>query len=312
MARELDGRVVVVTGAGRGLGREHALLLAREGAHLVVNDLGAGRDGQGADRTPAHDIVDQITAAGGHAVASTDDVADPAGAQRLVDTAVEAFGDLHGIVSNAGILRDRVLVNMTDDDWRLSVRVNLDGTFFPVRAAARYWRERGKAGHDVAAAVVNTSSEAGVFSNAGQSNYVAAKSAVASLTEVWHKELGRYGIRVNAILPRARTRLTNGVTPGARSDGSFDKWDPANVSPFVAYLLTKSCPLSGEVFLVAGSRVQRAAPWRLDPTWRLDGDGRWEVDGLHHAVSARGVPADPDRDTGMIKDAPVPGDRSAR
>ncbi len=300
----LDGRVIVVTGAGRGIGAEHVRLLAAEGAQLVVNDLGGSSDGSGADAGPAAALVAEIEAAGGHAVANTDDVADADGAQRLVDTAIEAFGDLHGLVNNAGVLRDRTLVSMTEDDWETSLRVNARGTFLPSRAAARYWRERSKAGHEVHAAVVSTSSESGVFANAGQTNYAAAKAGVAAMTEVWHKEMRRYGVRFNAILPRARTRLTESMLK-APPEGVFDTWDPANVSPFVAYLLTAGCEIAGEVFLVGGGLVQRAAPWRLDASWKLDGDHRWSVTELAGAVDALGVPQDPDRDTGAVSRRPL-------
>ena len=304
MTGALDGRVIIVTGAGRGIGAEHVRLLAREGAQLVVNDLGGSPDGSGADAGPAAQLVAEVEAAGGHAVASTDDVADPDGAQRLVDTALEAFGGLHGLVNNAGVLRDRTLVSMTEDDWETSLRVNARGTFLPTRAAARYWRDRAKAGHVVKAAVVSTSSESGVFANAGQTNYAAAKAGVAAMTEVWHKELVRYGVRCNAILPRARTRLTEAMLKAVEGD-AFDAWDPGNVSPFVGYLLTEGCPIAGEVFLVSGSLVQRAAPWRLDPSWRLDAGGRWDVAGLAAAVEQLGVPTDPDRDTGAVSRRPL-------
>ena len=298
------GRVVIVTGAGRGIGAEHARLLASEGALVVVNDLGGSADGSGADAGPAAALVAEIEAAGGRAVANTDDVADADGAQRLVDTALDAFGGLHGLVNNAGVLRDRTLVAMTDDDWETSLRVNARGTFMPTRAAARYWRERSKAGHEVRAAVVSTSSESGVFANAGQTNYAAAKAAVAAMTEVWHKEMFRYGVRCNAILPRARTRLTEALLKPPK-EGRFDAWDPANVSPFVGYLLTEACPVAGEVFLVGGSTVQRAAPWRLDPSWKLDGDHRWGVAELADAVERLGPPTDPDRDTGGVSRRPL-------
>jgi NAD(P)-dependent dehydrogenase (short-subunit alcohol dehydrogenase family) len=258
--RSLDGAVVVVTGAGRGIGREHALLLAAEGAKVVVNDLGGAQDGTGAETGPAQQVVEEIHAAGGTAVASGDDVAEPDGAHRVIQTAIDAFSRLDAIVNNAGVLRDRVLVNLTEDDWDVVARVNLRGTFLVTRAAARYWRDQHKAGGQVGAAVVNTSSESGVFGNPGQANYAAAKAGIASLTQVAAKELARYGIRVNAILPQARTRLTESTFGDAMAPkaGQFDRWHPGNVSPFVAYLCCPSCEISGEVFLVGGSRVQRA------------------------------------------------------
>jgi NAD(P)-dependent dehydrogenase (short-subunit alcohol dehydrogenase family) len=296
----LTGRVIIVTGAGRGIGREHALLLASEGAQVVVNDLGGGADGTGADAGPAAEVVAEIEAAGGVAVASQADVADSEGAQSLIDLAVNTFGGLHGLVNNAGILRDRTLVNMSDDEWDISIRVNLRGTFLVSRAAAQYWRAKSKAEEDIARpAIVNTSSESGVFANAGQSNYAAAKAGVASLTEVWHKELRRLPVRVNAILPRARTRLTESMT-GAPREGRFDKWDPANIPPFVAYLLGEDTEISGQVFLVGGGLVQRAVPWTLDADWKLDKPERWTIDELAKAVAEVGIPTNEGRNTGGI------------
>jgi NAD(P)-dependent dehydrogenase (short-subunit alcohol dehydrogenase family) len=288
----LDGRVVIVTGAGRGIGREHALLFAQEGASVLVNDLGGGQDGEGSASGPAQQVVEEIKATGGQALANGDDVADEAGAKRIVAAALEAFGRLDGLVNNAGILRDRVLVNIEDADWDLVVRVNLRGTFLMTREAARYWREQSKAGAEVSGSVVNTSSESGVFGNPGQANYAAAKAAVASLTQVASKELQRYGVRVNAILPQARTRLTEGAFGDALAakEGEFDRMNPANVSPFVGYLLSSACPLSGEVFLVGGSRVQRIQPWTKDPGWKLMSEGRWTIEALTKAVAEAGVP----------------------
>ncbi|KOS58199.1 SDR family oxidoreductase [Rhodococcus rhodochrous] len=289
----LEGRTVIVTGAGRGIGREHALLFAAEGANVVVNDLGGAQDGSGAAIGPAEEVAQEIRAAGGQAVANGDDVADEEGAARIVQTAVDTFGDLHGLVNNAGILRDRVLVNISPEDWDLVVRVNLRGTFLMTRAAGNYWREQSKAGKDVSAAVVNTSSESGVFGNPGQANYAAAKAAVASLTQVAAKELQRYGVRVNAILPQARTRLTEGAFGDALAakEGEFDRWDPANVSPFVVYLNSPASTITGEVFLVGGSRVQRVKPWEKDPEWKLITEGRWTLDAIDKAVAEAGIPA---------------------
>lgn len=289
----LDGRTIIVTGAGRGIGREHALLFAKEGANVVVNDLGGAQDGSGAAAGPAQDVVDEITAAGGKAVANGDDVADPAGVERIVATAIDTFGGVHGLVNNAGILRDRVLVNIDPEDWDLVLKVNLRGTFLMTREVGRYWREQSKAGNEVSGSVVNTSSESGVFGNPGQANYAAAKAGVASLTQVASKELQRYGVRVNAILPQARTRLTEGAFGDALSgkEGEFDRFDPANVSPFVGYLLSPNCVLSGEVFLVGGSRVQRIQPWQKDSGWKLMTEGRWTLDALEKAVADAGVPS---------------------
>jgi NAD(P)-dependent dehydrogenase (short-subunit alcohol dehydrogenase family) len=294
----LDGTVAIVTGAGRGIGREHALLLAASGAAVVVNDLGGGPDGAGAAGGPAREVAEEITAAGSRAVADGSDVADPAGAQAVIDTALTAFGRLDTLVNNAGILRDRVLVNMSDEDWDIVVRVNLRGTFLMTRAAARHWRAEHKHGRPPRASVVNTSSESGVFANPGQVNYAAAKSGVATLTQVAAKELGRYGVRVNAILPRARTRLTTGTFGDAldrADDGTFDKWHPGNISPFVVCLAAPDCEITGEVFVVGGSRVQRIRPWSADPGWKLQTDGRWTPDELAEAISEAGLPGAPAR-----------------
>ncbi|AII10928.1 SDR family oxidoreductase [Rhodococcus opacus] len=289
----LGQTVAVVTGAGRGIGREHALLLAAEGAKVVVNDLGGRQDGTGAGASPAEEVVAEIHANGGEAVANSDDVSDAEGAQQIIDTALESFGRLDVVINNAGILRDRVLVNIEDEDWDLVVRVNLRGTFLVTRAAARHWRAESKAGRPVNASVVNTSSESGVFGNPGQANYAAAKAAIASLTQVSAKELERYGVRVNAILPQARTRLTVGAFGDAldAGEGKFDRFDPANVSPFVAYLASPESELSGEVFLVGGSRVQRIKPWEKDPEWKLQTEGRWTVAELGKAVLDAGAPS---------------------
>jgi NAD(P)-dependent dehydrogenase (short-subunit alcohol dehydrogenase family) len=288
----LDGRVAIVTGAGRGIGREHALLLAAEGAKVVVNDLGGGHDGTGAATGPAEDVAAEIRAAGGEAVANGNDVADADGANALVAQAVETFGRLDVLVNNAGILRDRVLINLDDADWDLVVRVNLGGTFTMTRAAGNHWREQSKAGVEVNASVINTTSESGVFGNPGQANYAAAKAAVASLTQVAAKELKRSGVRVNAIAPQARTRMTESAFGDALAakEGKFDRFNPANVSPFVAYLASPLCELTGEVFIVGGSRVQRVKPWEKDRDWKLDTDGRWSVDALAKAVADAGVP----------------------
>ena len=263
----LDGRIAIITGAGRGIGREHALLFAAEGAKVVVNDLGGAVDGAGGDRSPAEQVADEITAAGGQAVANHDDVTDWDGGKRLVDAAIDAFGDLHVLVNNAGILRDRVLVNMSEADWDSVIHVHL--------------KEQTKAGKEVKASVVNTSSTSGLLGNPGQSNYGAAKAGIAAFTTIAADELVRYGVRVNAIAPAARTRMTE-QTPGlseivqAPADASvFDSWDPANVSPLVAYLSTESCPATGKVYFVQGGQVRLFQPWTM--TDSLDKDDRWTV-----------------------------------
>jgi NAD(P)-dependent dehydrogenase (short-subunit alcohol dehydrogenase family) len=277
----LDGRVAIITGAGRGLGREHALLFAGEGAKVVVNDLGGDAHGEGADATPAQQTVADIVAAGGEAVVNGDNVADWEGAQRLVQQAVDTFGDLHVLVNNAGILRDRVIINMTEAEWDAVIAVHLKGHFCPTRHAATYWREQTKAGKEVRASIIHTSSTSGLFSNPGQANYDSAKSGIATFSQVCAKELVRYGVRSNAIAPGARTRLTL-ETPGLGDmvkppddPGAFDIWDPANVSPFVAYLATADCPISGETFLVQGGVVQRAKSWSTAE--KIDKGDRWTV-----------------------------------
>jgi NAD(P)-dependent dehydrogenase (short-subunit alcohol dehydrogenase family) len=284
----LDGRVAIITGAGRGIGREHALLFAAEGASVVVNDLGGAMDGTGDDRTPAQLVVDEITAIGGRAIANADNVADWDGGKRLVDAALEAFGDLHVLVNNAGILRDRVLINMTEAEWDAVIAVHLKGHFVPTRHAATYWREQTKAGRDVRASVINTSSTSGLLANPGQANYGAAKSGIATFSEITAKELTRYGVRVNAIAPAARTRLTES-TPGlgdivaAPADpGKFDLWDPANISPLVAWLATEACPATGRVFFVQGGRVALFRPWAMAE--EITKEERWTVAELDAAM----------------------------
>jgi NAD(P)-dependent dehydrogenase (short-subunit alcohol dehydrogenase family) len=240
MPHTLAGRVAIITGAGRGIGREHSLFFASEGAKVVVNDLGGDSHGEGADEGPAQQVVDEIIAMGGEAVANTDSVTDYEGAKRLVEQALDAFGDLHVLVNNAGILRDRVLVNMTEAEWDSVIAVHLKGHFCPAHHAAAYWREQVKAGNDVKASIINTSSTSGVLGNAGQTNYGAAKAGIAAFSTIAAMELARYGVRSNAITPMARTRMTE-ETPGlediikAPSDPSqFDAWDPANISPVIA------------------------------------------------------------------------------
>jgi NAD(P)-dependent dehydrogenase (short-subunit alcohol dehydrogenase family) len=278
----LDGRIAIITGAGRGLGREHSLLFASEGARVVVNDLGGDIDGTGDDRAPAQQVVDEIKETGGEAVANVDNVADWEGAQRLVNTAIETFGDLHVLVNNAGILRDRVLVNMTEQEWDAVIHVHLKGHFCPTRFAAGYWREQTKAGKEVKASIINTSSTSGLLGNAGQANYGAAKAGIAAFSNIVAMELTpRYGVRSNTIAPAARTRLTE-QTPGLEEavkkpedPGAFDTWDPANVSPLVAYLATEDCPFTGTTFFVQGSVVRLFQPWTMTET--IDKGDRWTV-----------------------------------
>ncbi len=289
----LDGRVAVITGAGRGIGREHALLFAAEGAKVVVNDLGGAVDGSGDDKSPADQVVAEITSRGGEAVANGDDVTSWEGGKHLVEHAIAAFGDLHILVNNAGILRDRVLINMTEEEWDLVIQVHLKGHFVPLRHAAAYWRERSKAGHEVKAAVVNTSSTSGLLGNPGQANYGAAKAGIAALSVIAAQELGRYGVRVNAIAPAARTRMTES-TPGLADivkapgdDAQFDTWDPANISPLVAYLATEDCPATGRVFFVQGGTIRTFQNWTMTDT--LERSSRWTVDELKAEMPRLGV-----------------------
>ena len=279
----LDGRVAVITGAGRGLGREHALLFAAEGAKVVVNDLGGGPDGAGRDAGPAGQVADEIRAAGGEAVASTDDITSADGAQRMIQQAIDEFGALHVLVNNAGILRDRTIVNMTDGEWDDVIRVHLRGHFMPARAAARYWRGQSKAGQDLRPSMINTTSTSGLFNNPGQANYGAAKTGITSLTIIAQRELDRYGVKVNAIAPAARTRLTM-ATPGIPEDflrppaEGFDAMDPANVSPFVGYLATADCPIKGRIFYVAGGGIHLFQPFAIIDA--VVKDGRWTIEEL--------------------------------
>jgi NAD(P)-dependent dehydrogenase (short-subunit alcohol dehydrogenase family) len=286
----LDGRVAIITGAGRGIGREHALLFAAEGAKVVVNDLGGTVDGSGDDRSAAQQVVDEITAMGAEAIANDDDIADWDGGRRLVEAAVEAFGDFNVLVNNAGILRDKMLVNMSAEDWDSVVHVHLKGHFVPTRHAAAYWREQVKDGRQISAAIVNTSSTSGLLGNPGQTNYGAAKAGIAAFTVIAAQELARYGVRVNAIAPAARTRMTE-QTPGLgdivkapQDPGKFDIWDPANISPLVAYLSTETCPLTGRILFVQGGQVRLFQNWTMTET--LQKNDRWTVAELAEQLPA--------------------------
>jgi NAD(P)-dependent dehydrogenase (short-subunit alcohol dehydrogenase family) len=271
-----DGRVVVITGAGRGLGRAHALAFAAEGAQVVVNDLGATLDGQGSDLSPASQVVEEIRAAGGEAIVNGDDVSDWVGAGRLVGRAIETFGGLDTVVCNAGIVRDRMLVNMAVDEWDAVVRVHLRGVFCPVRHAIGYWRTEHKAQRPRAARIVTTSSGAGLWGAVSQGNYATAKAGIAAFTLTAAAELGRYGVRVNTIAPSARSRMTEEAFPEmmARVDSGFDRMDPANVSPFVVWLGSADCDVTGRAFEMSGGEVCVIDGWQRGP--RVDEERRFE------------------------------------
>jgi NAD(P)-dependent dehydrogenase (short-subunit alcohol dehydrogenase family) len=274
----LEGKVAIVTGAGRGIGREHALALADAGAKVVVNDLGGSLSGEGTDRRPAEDVADEIRSGGGEAVADYENVADFAGAERLVRHALDAFGGLDILLNNAGILSDRMLVNMTEQEWDAVINVHLKGHFAPTRHAAAHWRERSKSGETVRGRVINTSSPSGVFGNVGQANYGAAKGAIAAFTLIAAQELARYGVTVNCLAPNARTRMTEqtfGELPPP-AEGS-DPLDPGNIPPIaVALCADDAQAITGQCFFVYGGAVNVLQAW--DTGELLARDTRWDAD----------------------------------
>jgi NAD(P)-dependent dehydrogenase (short-subunit alcohol dehydrogenase family) len=273
MARLCEGRVVAITGAGRGIGRAHALAFAEHGARLVVNDLGGALDGDGASAGPAHDVVAEIIAAGGEAVANTDDCADWEGGRNLVQTAVDTFGQLDVLVTNAGILRDKMLVSMGEDDWDAVMRVHLRGTFCASHWAAVHWRERSKAGETVDARLITTSSAAGLYGNIGQTNYSAAKAGIAAFTITAAAELGRYGVTCNALAPAARTRMTEALFAEIMKapEEGFDAMAPENNSPIVVWLgSTESAAVTGRIFEAMGGTLGVAEGFRHGPVLRQD------------------------------------------
>jgi NAD(P)-dependent dehydrogenase (short-subunit alcohol dehydrogenase family) len=267
MTKLCEGRVAVITGAGRGIGREHALMLASHGAKIVVNDLGGSMDGSGNDVGPAQQVVDEIAAMGGEAVANTDDISDWDGAKALIDTAIDSFGRLDVLINNAGILRDRMLTNMSEEEWDAVIKVHLKGTFAPSRHAAAHWRERSKAGETNDARIINTSSPSGIYGNVGQTNYGAAKAGIASFTIIAAKELGRYGVTVNAIAPAALTRMTEGLGMGQLPEEQKEQMSPRHIAPIVCWLASpQSASVTGRVFDVSGRMLSVSEGWHRGPT----------------------------------------------
>ena len=284
-SRLCEGRVVIVTGAGRGIGRAHAMEFARQGAKVVVNDIGAEANGVGRSTGPAGEVVDAIRAMGGEAVPNGDDVADWKGARRLIDTAVETWGRLDVLVNNAGFLRDRMLVSTSEEEWDAVIRVHLKGHFCPSHYASVYWRERAKKGDEVDARIINTSSGAGLLGSVGQGTYSAAKAGIAALTLVQAAELRRYGVTANAIAPAARTRMTEAVFAETmqKPEAGFDSMAPDNIAPLVVWLgSADAMDVSGRVFEVAGGRISVAEGWSEGPV--VDRGRRWDPNEVGEAV----------------------------
>lgn len=292
MMGSLDGRIAVITGAGRGIGRHHALLFAAEGAKVVVNDTGGDKGGSGSDPTVAQAVVDEIVAAGGEAVANSADVSTIDGAQSALDDGVDAFGDVNVVINNAGVLRDRMFASMSEDDWDAVINGHLRTTFCMSRVAVGRWRDQAKAGDEVNAAIVNTSSTSGLIGTVGQSNYGAAKSGIASMSVIMAQELGRYGVRVNAISPAARTRMTE-EAPGVAEQvakpedpGAFDVFHPRWPAPVAGWLASADCPVTGRVFMVKGGDVRWWTPWLRQDF--LDDQREWTIAELAEAM--KGLP----------------------
>ena len=291
MSRMCEGRVCIVTGAGRGIGREHALMLASQGAKVVVNDVGGSVDGSGADVGPAQQVVNEIAAMGGQAVANTDSVASWEGAQRMVNQAVETFGDLHVLINNAGILRDRMLANMTEEEWDAVIAVHLKGTFAPARWAASYWREKAKSGEKLDNRIINTSSVSGIYGNPGQTNYGVAKAGIAAFTQIAARELIRYGVTVNAIAPGALTRMTEGLAGmGDRSEEERDRMNPRWIAPLACWLASPlSAGVTGRVIEVSGNVLAIAEGWHRGPIGQPVDDPE-EFDAAVRALLAKARP----------------------
>ena len=284
----LDGKVAVVTGAGRGIGREEALVLAGEGARVIVNDVGAGLHGESSqDAHPADEVVALIKEQGGEAAVNGDDISSWAGGKSVVEQAIDTFGSLDILVNNAGILRDKMSFNMDESDWDDVIRVHLKGHFAATHHAAVYWRNRAKAGEDVTGRIINTSSEAGLYGNAGQANYAAAKAGIAALTWVEARELGRYGVTSNAIAPRARTRMTETIFGGdgmSAGEGGFDAWDPKNIANVVAFLAAPaSADVTGQILIVFGGNIYAVSAFK--PVGQLTRDAAWSPEQL---IAAKG------------------------
>jgi NAD(P)-dependent dehydrogenase (short-subunit alcohol dehydrogenase family) len=284
----LDGKVAIVTGAGRGIGREHSLALANAGAKIVVNDLGGSTAGEGSDQTPAQQVADEIKGLGGEATANYDNVADFQGAENMIKQAIGDFGRLDILVNNAGILRDRMLVSMTEDEWDAVIAVHLKGHFAPTHHAATYWREQSKAGNQINGRVINTSSPSGVFGNVGQTNYGAAKAAIAGFTIIAAQELSRYGVTVNCLAPNARTRMTEDIFGGLPQppEGEFDPLAPSNISPIVVALASDEAQeFTGQCFFVYGPTINVLRPWDIGES--VTKDGPWDPDELLKALKEK-------------------------
>ncbi len=283
---DLTGKVAIVTGAGRGIGRSHALALAAAGAKVVVNDLGGGLAGEGCDLTPAQQVVEEIKAAGGEATTNGENVADFAGAGRMVQQAIEEFGRLDILVNNAGILRDRMLVNMTEEEWDAVIAVHLKGHFAPTQHAAAYWREQSKAGEEVRGRVICTASPSGVFGNVGQANYGAAKAGIAGFTVIVAQELQRYGVTVNCLAPNARTRMTEETFQMSAPEEGFDPLDPSNISTVVVALCADEAQaITGQVFHIWGGAVNALQGWSAGELF--DAPEGWDSDALLGEILAR-------------------------
>jgi len=309
MAKLLEGKVAIVTGAGRGIGKAEAVYLAQQGAKVVVNDFGGGFDGEGKASGPAQEVVEEIQAFGGEAIPNFADVSSFSETKEMVDTAISTFGQLNILVNNAGILRDRMIFSMTEEEWDRVVGIHLKGTFNCIRHACSYWRAEHKAGNVLHGAIVNTASDAGLLGNPGQSNYGAAKAGIAALTMIAALEMGRYGVRCNCLAPCARTRLTTDATPAfaqmmEKRWGDFDVFAPENMAPVVAYLASDMADgINGEVVRVLADRVWLLRGWHTTGTVANDKQ-RWTPEQLDPVLKKLVQDAPPREDlTTPFKDA---------